>query len=99
MDSFDVRPYLVSIQEMEFFEEEAEQAADNLNAMLYAICNETMDSEYWQSENIAQLVVEITDMWLREPGLLESEVDELEDYITHLVHRIEQDDDHNEQLD
>ena len=98
-ESFDVRPYLVSALEMEFFEDEAELAADNLNAMLYAISRETANSEFWQHEQIAQLVSEISDLWLREPGLVEAEIDELEDYITHLVHRIEQDDAPFEQYD
>lgn len=98
MEIFDVRPYLVSIHDMEFFEEDAEQAADNLNAMLYTIVREAETSDYWNAEKIEQLVVEISEMWVRELGLIESEVDELEDYITHLVHRIEQDG-QNEQLD
>lgn len=99
---FDVRPYLVSITDMEFFEEDAEQAADHLNAMIYAIHKATAHGGFWTHENIEQLVVEISDLWLREPGLLESDTDELEDYITHLVQRIEQDaesDDSTEVLD
>lgn len=92
MSQFDIRPYLVSVHDMDYFEDEAELAADHLNLMLYTIEQQTADNEFWTLERREQLVLEISDLWLREPGLVEADSDELEDYITHLVLRIEQDD-------
>ncbi|RUO36476.1 hypothetical protein [Aliidiomarina sanyensis] len=90
LDPFDVRPYLVSAADMESFEEDAEMAADHLNGMIYAIERETGDSDFWTSARVEQLIVEISDLWIREPSLIESEPDELDDYIVHLIRRIEQ---------
>ncbi|MCL5255097.1 MAG: hypothetical protein M1363_03045 [Gammaproteobacteria bacterium] len=92
MDDFDIRPYLVDVTDMDFFEDDAELAADHLNLMLYTIVQHTADIEFWTFEKREQLILEISELWLREPGLVEAESDELEDYITHLVQRIEQDD-------
>lgn len=98
LEHFDVRPYLVSASDMDAFEEDAETAADHLNGMIFAIAHECASSEFWTIEKTEQLVEEISEMWIREPGLVEAAPDELEDYVVHLIRKIEQED-MNEELD
>lgn len=93
---FDVRPYLVTAFDMESFEEEAEYAADQLNAMFFSAVDEMAQSMFWSSERAEQFIEEISQKWLQEPALLEAETDELDDYVRQLIRRIEQEQDGDE---
>lgn len=95
-NSFDVRSYLVSGHDMEAFEEEAEYAADQLNAMLYSAVDEMAASEFWTYELAEDFIRDISQKWLQEPALLEAEADELDDYVRQLIRRIEQEQDGDE---
>jgi|SRR5690554_1884741 len=93
---FDVRPYLVTAADMEAFEEEAEYAADQLNAMFFSAVDEMTQSTFWTIERAEQFIQEISPKWLQEPALLEAETDELDDYVRQLIRRIEQEQDGDE---
>lgn len=93
---FDVRPYLVTASDMEAFEEEAEYAADQLNAMFFSAVDEMAQSTFWSVDRAEQFIEEISQKWLQEPALLEAETDELDDYVRQLIRRIEQEQDGDE---
>gem|GEM_PF-2276303 len=90
MTEFDVRPWLVSSSDMELFEEDAEFAADQLNAMLHQAALEFEQLEGWAESEVDQFFLELSEVWIREPGLIEADQSELEDYVTHLIVRINQ---------
>lgn len=96
IELFDIRGYLVTTAEMEPFEEEAELAADHLNAMLFSASDEMSQSEYWNVERAEQLVSELVAAWIQEPSLIESDSDELDDYVRQIIRRIEQEQDGDE---
>lgn len=88
-EQFDIHPYLVSMADMEEFEDEAEFAADQLNEMLHiaaGYCNQYG----WSEEHSIQLIEEVCFIWFRDPALTELESDEMDDYITNLARRQEQ---------
>lgn len=95
-NEFDVRPYLVGPHDMEAFEEEAEYAADQFNAMLFSAIDEMSASEFWTEERAEDFIQDIAQKWLQEPALLEAETDELDDYVRQLIRRIEQEQDGDE---
>ncbi len=95
-NEFDVRPYLVGVHDMQAFEEEAEYAADQLNAMLFSAIDEMAASEFWTEERAEGFIQDIAQKWLQEPALLEAETDELDDYVRQLIRRIEQEQDGDE---
>ncbi|MCC5855085.1 MAG: hypothetical protein JJU10_05285 [Idiomarina sp.] len=93
---FDVRPYLVTAADMESFEEEAEHAADQFNGLLYSAAEAMQESDYWTAERAEQLIVELSANWVREPALVEADLDELGDHVQQLIRRIEQEHDGDE---
>lgn len=88
---FDIRSYLVSIEDMEFYESEAEYAADQVNDVLFAINEKMANHTYWDStERKDEFFTSLTYQWLREPLILEVEIDELIDYTYQMILQIEQ---------
>lgn len=96
LELFDIRGYLVTSAEMEVFEDDAELAADQLNCMLFAAEDEMSQSEYWTVARAEALVEDLMSAWMQEPSLVESESDELEDYVRQTIRRIEQEQDGDE---
>ena len=89
VDDFQVHPYLVSIQDMDEFEDEAELAADLLNAMLHSAVAQAQHYD-WTSNQIISLLEELCFIWFREPSLTELDSDEIDDYVSTVVRRMEQ---------
>jgi len=96
IDLFDIRGYLVTAAEMEVFEEEAEFAADQLNSMLFSAEDEMSQNEYWTVARAEALIEDLLSAWMQEPSLIESESDELDDYVRQTIRRIEQEHDGDE---
>lgn len=86
---FDVRPLLVTSEEMAHFEDEAEYAADQLNTLLFAL-NEHLSASGvdWPDERRASELGQVVQAWFYEPALVESEPDELHQYAHHLVQQM-----------
>lgn len=101
-DEFQVHPYLVSVQDMEEFEDEAELAADQLNLMLHSAVAQASTND-WTADQIISLLEELCFIWFREPSLTELDSDEIDDYVSTVVRRTEQqredeeDDDFNDE--
>ena len=89
VDEFQVHPYLVSVQDMDEFEDEAELAADQLNAMLHSAVAQAQHND-WTSGQIISLIEELCFIWFREPSLTELDSDEIDDYVSTVVRRMEQ---------
>ncbi|CUS49020.1 MAG: hypothetical protein HLUCCO02_03165 [Idiomarinaceae bacterium HL-53] len=96
IDLFDIRGYLVTSAEMESFEEDAEFAADQLNSMLFAAADEMAQNEFWSVAKAEEIIEDLISAWMQEPSLVESESDELEDYVRQTIRRIEQEHDGDE---
>lgn len=88
-NEFQVHPYLVSIDDMEAFEEEAELAADQLNLMLHSAVAQG-NNRQWNEAYIIELIEELCFIWFREPALTELESDEIDDYVFSVARRMEQ---------
>ncbi|MBA3987562.1 hypothetical protein [Aliidiomarina maris] len=96
--NFQIHPYLVSVADMEEFEDEAELAADQLNLMLHNAA-EQASAQDWSEDHIVELIEELCFIWFREPSLTELDSDEIEDYVSSVVRRMEQQrDDENDNL-
>ncbi|RTE87209.1 MULTISPECIES: hypothetical protein [Gammaproteobacteria] len=96
IEMFDIRGFLVTTGEMESFEEDAEYAADQLNGMLFSASDEMSQSEFWNADNAEEFISELVSAWLQEPSLIESDSDELDDYVRQVIRRIEQEQDGDE---
>lgn len=88
-DEFQVHPYLVSVQDMEAFEDEAELAADQLNGMLHSAVAQASAND-WSADQIIGLIEELCFIWFREPSLTDLDSDEIDDYVSSVVRRMEQ---------
>lgn len=94
LHDFDVRSFFVDAETMLVFEEEAEYAADQLNGMLlhaYEVMQESPD--FWNYEQAYQFISEFSEAWLTEPALTEADLEELFEYIRHLIQGVEQEQD------
>jgi|SRR5690554_3400492 len=89
VDEFQVHPYLVSVQDMDEFEDEAELAADQLNTMLHSAVAQAGQND-WSAGQIITLIEELCFIWFREPSLTELDSDEIDDYVSTVVRRMEQ---------
>ncbi|RUO31799.1 hypothetical protein CWE12_02015 [Aliidiomarina sedimenti] len=89
LDEFVVHPYLVTVADMDEFEEEAELAADQLNGMLHCAVAQG-ESREWTHAQIIELIEELCFIWFREPALTELESDEIDDYVFSVARRMEQ---------
>lgn len=89
-NEFDIRAYLVSVDDMIFYESEAEFAVDQVNDVLFAINDKMNESSYWQVEERDAFFNDLTEQWLREPLILEVDIEELIDYTYQVVLKIEQ---------
>lgn len=88
-DEFVVHPYLVSVADMEAFEDEAELAADQLNAMLHSAVAQAQARD-WSHDQTIELIEELCFIWFREPALTDLESDEMDDYVFSVARRLEQ---------
>lgn len=88
-NEFQIHPYLVSVADMEEFEDEAELAADQLNSMLHAAAGQA-NTRHWSDKQAIELVEELCFIWFREPSLTELDSDEIEDYVANMARRMEQ---------
>jgi hypothetical protein len=88
-DEFVVHPYLVSVADMEAFEEEAELAADQLNEMLHSAVAQAQARD-WSHAQTIELIEELCFIWFREPALTDLESDEMDDYVFSVARRLEQ---------
>lgn len=88
-NEFQVHPYLVSLADMEAFEDEAELAADQLNLMLHSAATQA-SNKYWNEAQIIELIEELCFIWFREPALTDLDSDEIDDYVFNVVRRMEQ---------
>lgn len=84
-----VHPYLVSVADMEAFEDEAELAADQLNAMLHSAVAQAAARD-WSHPQTIELIEELCFIWFREPALTDLESDEMDDYVFSVARRLEQ---------
>ncbi|MGX5914181.1 hypothetical protein ACR0ST_05560 [Aliidiomarina sp. Khilg15.8] len=84
-----VHSYLVSVADMEAFEDEAELAADQLNAMLHSAVAQAQSRDWTQPHTI-ELIEELCFIWFREPSLTDLESDEMDDYVFSVARRLEQ---------
>ncbi|KFZ29742.1 hypothetical protein IDAT_01175 [Pseudidiomarina atlantica] len=76
---FDIHAYLVSYQDMAFFEDEAEVAVDQLNEMLHYI--HSMAAEDDTLETLEEVVRRTLFDWIENPELLDLDSDEMYTYI------------------
>lgn len=89
LNEFEVHPYLVSVADMDEFEEEAELAADQLNMMLHSAVSQAQAQD-WSHPQIIELIEELCFIWFREPALTELESDEMDDYVSGVIRKMEQ---------
>lgn len=83
MTEFDVQLYLVSQTDTWFFEGEEELAADNINEMLHLINHYQLESD--TLEQLEEAVRKTLFDWIEEPGLIDLEFDEMDDYVTSVL--------------
>lgn len=95
LDAFDVHLYLVSQSDTWFFEDNEELAADNINEMLHLINHYKTESD--SLEQLEEAVRRTLYDWIEEPGLLELEFEEMDDYVKSVLKVVrEQEEDWNE---
>lgn len=88
-NEFQVHPYLVTVADMEAFEDEAELAADQLNLMLHSAATQAT-AKHWSEAEIIELIEELCFIWFREPSLTDLDSDEMDDYVFNVVRKMEQ---------
>ncbi len=78
---FDIQAYLVSRQDMVFFEDigKEESAADQINEMLHYIADFSDADD--QFDKLEEVVRRVLFEWIENPNLLELDSDEMQAYI------------------
>lgn len=95
MNEFDIQLYLVSQTDTWFFEGQEEAAADNINEMLHLINQYQQESD--TVEALEEAVRRTLYDWIEEPGLVELEFEEMDDYVKSVLKVVrEQEEDWNE---
>ena len=79
LGEFDIYAYLVSRQDMIFFDDDAEAAADQLNEMLHYVA--TYMEEDDSLEQIEEVVRRTLFEWIENDELLEIDSDDMQAYI------------------
>jgi len=89
-NEFDIYAYLVSQQDMQFFEGDEETATDQLNEMLHYIVDfsEETDTLVQLEEVVRRVLFE----WIENPALLELDSEEMQAYITEQLADVRQQD-------
>jgi len=92
---FDIHSYLVTKQDVVFFEEQEEEAADRINEMLHHINALREDDD--TTEQLEEMVRRTLYDWIEEPALLDLSFDEMDDYVRDLMKVVrEQEEEWNE---
>lgn len=76
---FDIYAYLVSQQDMVFFDDEAETAADQMNEMLHYVA--TYMEEDDSLEQLEEVIRRTLFEWIENDELLEIDSDDMQTYI------------------
>lgn len=87
-DDFDIRAYLVSIDDMVFFEGQEEYASDQLNQLLHFIADYSEEDD--TLEQLEEVVRRTLFTWIEEPELLDLESDDMLDYILEQLAEVRQ---------
>jgi hypothetical protein len=79
LGEFDIYAYLVSRQDMVFFDEEAEAAADQLNEMLHYVAAYMEEDD--SLEQLEEVIRRTLFEWIENDELLEIDSDDMQTYI------------------
>ncbi|ASG65798.1 hypothetical protein CEW91_06435 [Idiomarina piscisalsi] len=92
---FDIHSYLVTREDAVFFDDDAEEAADQINEMLHHINALRTDDD--NTEQLEEMVRRTLYDWIEEPALLELSFDEMDEYVQNLMDDVrEQEEEQND---
>ncbi|MDT7524941.1 MULTISPECIES: hypothetical protein [Idiomarinaceae] len=89
-NEFDIYAYLVSQQDMQFFEGDEETATDQLNEMLHYIVDFSEETD--TLAQLEEVVRRVLFEWIENPALLELDSEEMQAYITEQLADVRQQD-------
>lgn len=92
---FDIHSYLVTREDAIFFDDDAEEASDQINEMLHHI--NALRTEDDTTEELEEMVRRTLYDWIEEPALLELSFDDMDEYVQTLMAAVrEQEEEQNE---
>lgn len=88
MLDFDIYSYLVSQHELQFFEDDAETAADQLNEMLHYV--NALRHEEDTLEQLEEVIRRVLYEWIENEDLLTLDSDDMQSYILEQLEDVRQ---------